>query len=113
MRQDIYGGLKNALERGSSLEQAIQTFINAGYNSHEVKEAANALSPEAGSSLPVKSPSKKENPLTSHKLKKNESKKSSAGKIILLIAVLLILLSLLGATIFFREEAIELFTSLF
>ena len=40
VRQDILGGLKNAVERGYPLEAAKQSFINAGYNAHEVEEAA-------------------------------------------------------------------------
>lgn len=44
VRQDILGGLKNALERGESLEQAKASFIDAGYPREEVEEAALALS---------------------------------------------------------------------
>ncbi len=49
MRDDIYGGLRNALERGTSLEQAIKSFTNAGYPESEVREAAKAL--DGGSTL--------------------------------------------------------------
>ncbi len=44
MREDIVAGLRNALERGASLEQAVQSFINAGYNPAEVQEAMRGLS---------------------------------------------------------------------
>jgi len=43
MREEIYYGLKNAIEHGSSLEDAINSFIAAGYNPAEVKEAAESL----------------------------------------------------------------------
>lgn len=43
MREDIYGGLKNAMERGATLDQAIASFINSGYAAEEVREAARAL----------------------------------------------------------------------
>lgn len=43
MREDILGGLKNAMDRGVSLEQAIKSYLNAGYNEAEVREAAQAL----------------------------------------------------------------------
>lgn len=43
MRDDIFGGLRNALERGSTLEQAIKSFVNAGYRETEVREAAKTL----------------------------------------------------------------------
>ena len=41
VRQDIVGGLRNALERGQSLQKAVQSFINAGYPPEDVEEAAN------------------------------------------------------------------------
>lgn len=44
MRDEIQAGLKNALERGSSLEDAIHSFISAGYNPVEVRAAANNIS---------------------------------------------------------------------
>lgn len=44
MNEEIYSGLKNAIEHGSSLESAVQSFINAGYNSQEVHEAAGMFS---------------------------------------------------------------------
>ncbi len=36
----LVGGLKNALERGETIEKAKQTFINAGYKPEEVAAAA-------------------------------------------------------------------------
>ncbi len=50
MRKDIFGGLKNALERGDDLEKAVRSFITAGYQETEVREAAQALS----SGTPIK-----------------------------------------------------------
>src|SRR3989344_1138515 len=43
MREDILRGLKNAIERGEPLEKAVQSFINAGYNPIEVKQAAESM----------------------------------------------------------------------
>jgi hypothetical protein len=43
MRDEIWAGLKNAIERGATLDQAIESFISAGYNPVEVREAANSL----------------------------------------------------------------------
>jgi len=43
MREDIVAGLKNAFERGESMEKAVNAFINAGYNKNEVEEAAKSL----------------------------------------------------------------------
>ena len=43
MREDIIAALKNALERGESLERAMQSLINAGYNPIEVRQAGESL----------------------------------------------------------------------
>ena len=43
MRDDIFGGLRNALEHGATLEQAIRSFVNAGYHEAEVREVAQTL----------------------------------------------------------------------
>jgi hypothetical protein len=44
MREEIIAGLQNAVARGQTLEQAAQSFINAGYNPQEVKAAYQMLS---------------------------------------------------------------------
>jgi hypothetical protein len=44
MSDEIISGLRNALERGESLDKAAQSFLNAGYNPNEVKESVNAIS---------------------------------------------------------------------
>ncbi len=51
VREDILGGLRNALSRGESLNQAMRSFLNAGYNKEEIEEAARAL--ESGVQQPV------------------------------------------------------------
>lgn len=45
MRDDIVGGLRNALDKGATLEEAMRSFINAGYTEAEVREAATAVQP--------------------------------------------------------------------
>ncbi|MEK6898483.1 MAG: hypothetical protein AABW79_00105 [Nanoarchaeota archaeon] len=62
MREDILGGLKNALERGSSLEEAIRSFTNAGYIEKEVREAATFIQ-SSGLQVSQQAPTKKFNPL--------------------------------------------------
>ena len=49
MNDELTGAIRNALERGFSLEQAIQSLINAGYNPVEVKEAAKLFNQSASS----------------------------------------------------------------
>jgi len=43
MKDEIFYGIKNAIDRGTPLEQAAQSFINAGYNEMEVREVAKLL----------------------------------------------------------------------
>ena len=76
MRDEIWAGLKNAIERGASLDQAVESFISAGYNPAEVKEAANSIGqgaanivndisvPEKKVAPPVKKIAPKTAPLT-------------------------------------------------
>ncbi len=51
MKDELVSGLKNAIERGSSLEQAIQSFLNAGYSPTDVSDAARFVSSGATSIL--------------------------------------------------------------
>ena len=57
MNQDLFGALKNAVERGTTVERAVQSFLNAGYNSQEVHEAAQALT--SGATALIQDPQKK------------------------------------------------------
>lgn len=41
--EEIVGGIKNALERGNSLRDAMISFFNAGYDRKEIEEAAAIL----------------------------------------------------------------------
>lgn len=43
VNKDILGGLKSALTRGYSLEEAMLSFFNAGYKREEIEEAARTL----------------------------------------------------------------------
>jgi hypothetical protein len=43
-KDEIISGLQNAVARGQTLDQAAQSFKNAGYNPREVDEAKNSLS---------------------------------------------------------------------
>ena len=42
-KPELIAGLKQALERGYSLEQAMQSFKNAGYGSRDVEDSARSL----------------------------------------------------------------------
>jgi hypothetical protein len=43
VNEDILGGLKAAIQRGSSIQSSMVSFINAGYSQQEVEEAANII----------------------------------------------------------------------
>jgi len=43
VKEELISGMKNALARGYSIEQAKQSFINAGYSRDEVDAAASSL----------------------------------------------------------------------
>lgn len=44
LNEDIVTALKNAVDRGESLDSAIQMMINSGYESKEVQEASHFIS---------------------------------------------------------------------
>jgi len=121
MREDIAGGLKNALDRGETLEHAIITFINAGYPEKDVRAAAENTSTGILSSLNKVSADEQIN--QKKNIKKLENKKpiskkiksnSSIGlKIFLLGGFLLILAGVLISTIYFREQILNFFTEKF
>ena len=43
VREDLVGALKNAVERGESVNLAKMTLINAGYKKEDVEEAATQI----------------------------------------------------------------------
>lgn len=55
VEQEVLAGLKNALDRGQPLEKAIQSLINAGYNSQEVRQTAQEASNSIIHHLPEES----------------------------------------------------------
>jgi hypothetical protein len=60
VREDIIYGLKNAMSRGQGLEQAMRSFISAGYDLNEVQEAANSLNMGSIVNLQQTEPKKEE-----------------------------------------------------
>lgn len=105
MREEIASGMKNALDRGQSLEQAAQSFVNAGYNPQEVKAAYQMLSTGASTIInpPEKmdspEPSKPSKPLPKSVEKSKESKRSYF-LIILIVASILVLLGAIGYLVY-------------
>ena len=108
MGDEIYYGLKNALERGQSLNAAVQSFINAGYNPAEVREAEKMISSDGGISSIAGSANESDVPVSEEKFEEQEtqplpksgfqSKNSWNGKKVLLIILIILLgLVILGA----------------
>ncbi len=63
VRQDLITALRNALERGETLEEARLSLLNANYNSSEIEEAAREIeklklkrAPTKGSFPPLPTP---------------------------------------------------------
>jgi hypothetical protein len=47
-KQEIISGIKNAMERGYSLDLAVQSFANAGYSKQDVEDSARVLGYSGG-----------------------------------------------------------------
>jgi FtsZ-interacting cell division protein ZipA len=133
VRQDIVSGLKNAVERGYSLEQAKATLINSGYQIKDVDEAANYLTGGLGTEEPqtneqieqqsvehtIEHPEQPQQQVQQQMIQQqmeyHEPKKKGKKTvlIILLIFLLLILVAGLGLAFYFREDVISFFGGLF
>ena len=134
VRQDIVAGLRNAVERGQSLEDAKETLIYAGYSEDEVEKAALFLTggfnstPEkianfiTGNSQeqqedyqnnerqPQQPPRQILQQRTYQKLPQDSQlpKKSFPWAIVILVFILLLLVSGLVISIIFRNQLLEL-----
>ncbi|MCK5043885.1 hypothetical protein KAR52_02700 [Candidatus Pacearchaeota archaeon] len=140
VNEDILGGLRLALSKGESLEQAMNSFYNANYKKEEIEEAARFVnSPQTQpsqkktiSSTPKRQissvkkvrPKKQKYPrkaITSRPVRTiqnvsgygNKQKKPEGTVMtIILIFFLLILVGILTAVFLFKSELIELFNNL-
>ena len=95
MKDEIIGGLRNAIERGSSLDEAVQSFINAGYNPVEVRESAKNMTMGASAIL---SP-----PQISNSQPKSLKSSPSASSVLIkiIIALLILIVISVGVMVFF------------
>ena len=122
MREDIAGGLRNALERGENLEDAVRTFINAGYAEKDVRDAAEYAVSGTLASLTHVSPNEiRGKKPTIRKLETKKSKittkhnaKSSFGaKVFILGGSLLVLAGILISTLIFRAQILSFIAEIF
>jgi hypothetical protein len=102
VREDLVSSLRNAVERGESLEKAKISLTNAGYDPAEVEQAAAALAEEVEERLPIiteraigpKAFTGKARP--SNLLEEEKPKKKADTLTIVLIAVFAVLLVAVG-----------------
>ena len=109
VREDIIGGLKNAFARGEKLENAIRSFINAGYSEKDVREAAKQFQEGAislTSDLPQTKSTIQPVSFTTENPKRRRSK-----KIIIMVILLIFLVLILITTILFKEQIINYFSN--
>jgi hypothetical protein len=114
VNEAILEGLKNALAKGESLQSAMQSFMNAGYNSAEVEEASRNLHVPAGFSQQVKF-SVTQNAMPVQKVSQYQEKTKTPNKtlIIVLIIFLVVTISSLAGILIFKDEVINLLGKLF
>ncbi len=137
VNHELIEGIRIALSRGYTLEQAMMSFYNAGYPKQEIEEAARVLMyhPSQPLSHPEKTipeemkrpvkvlPSAKpqiierlaEKPVEKQKISTYEEKTEAKGKFVtvLLIVILFIILAMLAGIFIFKKELIDFFTNLF
>ncbi len=88
MKEEIYSGIRNAMQRGSSLEESMQSFINAGYSETDVKEAGKMLAGGATEILQGDIPQNFENESLPQLPKKKSRKWLVLGVIIVAVVIL-------------------------
>ncbi len=134
-RGDIISGIKQAIERGSSLEKAKQTFLNAGYSSQDVEDSSRVFLGVSGS-IPQQTPTQKQVTQISQSFQQSSQRimqpiilpsqppqvnitvSPKQGKamivfIILLAIILMLLLAFLIATIFYKVQVQEFLEPIF
>ncbi len=128
VREDLVAGLRNAVEKGESLEVAKYSFISAGYSREEVEEASRFVSTGVLSqhqeSMPMPRTVTPYRPIRAQQTQPTTlqtgvqaSKKEALGKkfkknlkIILLIIIFLLLVGILILILIFKDQIIELFS---
>ncbi len=113
--EEIVSGLKNAIERGFSLDSAVRSFINAGYNPSEVQQAASMISSGVSTIMPIQQDyyetnidSKSQTP-PSPIYQPRVKNKGRTWVVVLLSVILILLLIGLAAIIFFKDKIISFF----
>ncbi|MEI6731948.1 MAG: hypothetical protein WCK90_04690 [archaeon] len=129
-KEEIAAGLRTAIEHGYSLENAAESFVNAGYNPNDVKDAKEIVSMGASSivrpdkpmqiedtsalkqtSIPMPSKvSQSESFSAAPNQKAQTQTKSGASKwMILGISILLVLIGIILFFMIFGESILSMF----
>ena len=122
-KPEIIAGLKNAVERGYSLEQALQSFINSGYNKQDVLDSAKNINPAIISKMPITQAEIRQPPMPelikslpqqsqSQPTTPPQKKKSKLIWIILILIFLAILIGTLALSLFAKEQVLAFFSKL-
>ncbi|MBI5149017.1 hypothetical protein HZA33_05030 [Candidatus Pacearchaeota archaeon] len=108
VREEIVAGIRNALDRGQSMDQAIQSFILAGYTENEVNEAAAEFQRLGVQAIPaIQVITEKERvQKTLQEIKKKEQKGISLGKLLIIILIILVIAAIVIAAIYIYKEKI-------
>jgi hypothetical protein len=122
MNNEILGALKSAVSRGHSIQNAMQTLLNAGYNRTEIEEAARSL--QSGQTYAPQNERPKTNSPNPNTNKKTPSQKisnyekpkqgfidklfKSKAFITTLIIAFVALVGLLVSVIIFKEQIVEM-----
>tara|TARA_Y100000296_G_C5168478_1_gene256004 strand:- start:1377 stop:1769 length:393 start_codon:yes stop_codon:yes gene_type:complete len=125
VNMDILEGLKFAISRGETLQQAMQSFYNAGYDRRDIEESAKALQykirqeqiqkpkmikSKDNTKKPIQL-SKPQSPKTTQKISNYEQEKNPRKKMIITITILLtVLIIILSGIFFFRENLLGFFS---
>ncbi len=111
MRQDIIAGLRNAVERGYSLDQARNTLINSGYNLNDVNESVAYMTgglAGAGQQQQIQPQNSPQQTQTEEK-----SKKKFPWVVVLLSTLLIVFVIVLILVLIFKDQVTDFLQKLF
>ncbi len=138
---DIVGGLKSAITRGYSLDEAMLSFLNAGYKKAEIEEASQSLQSQIASGAvaselppqPVLGAKQNESKVVKQTVPPQQFQPAPPKQVvtkgvaaytnfdttriktitIVLAILLVVLIGILGLMYLFKNQIIDFFNSLF
>lgn len=108
MKEEIVEGLKNALSHGASLDNAVRSFLAAGYSPNDVNEAALSLTSgtlSMTSQQRAQPPSSSQAPQAPQFISQpNQEKKETPKWLKVSIIVMLIIIIIMGFVMLFARS---------